>query len=234
MKRPHIILSKTHVPFYSLLDGYEWLDDYLKCEELKPQLRELKEEKRRLLALPAHPDDVLESLRQSWQNYQADEIETLKTFITKNWGDPNIVARFASEANSPYTGPTFQPIPALATWEAALVELKGLPYASEAITQKEKDKKLAKLEKALSEIQAKLAEVSPPKYFMRSDAKIIVDIRQAFVHFWWDLQAQMTAPAGPQGLALELSPKPEREAWARLGLKEAVNPEGTYIPNPGE
>ena len=82
------------------------------------------------------------------------------------------------------------------------------------------------IDRELAELQADLSSLSPKKFFLINEAEILCDIREEFVSFWRNIQAMLNAPAGPEGRNLTNSPKPEREAWTKLNLKESVIRQG--------
>lgn len=228
--RPILILSKKNVPFYEFLNSYEWVPDFIKCENLKIQLEKLRKRESQIKRLPCDPADVLTNLRQSFEAHQNRQIETLKTFIERNWENPDPLQRFVSECESPYAGIEITQVPDLKLFESALKQVK---IPGETIKNKKREAILDKLASEIAGLRVDLTKLSPQNFFMKSRGGIILDIREAFVEHWADYQGQTNAACNPQGLVLEYCEPAEQEAWRKLNLKQYVDPEAQFLPNEG-
>ena len=228
--RPILILSKKSVPFYEFLSSYGWVDDFIKCENLKIQLEKLRERESQIKRLPCDPADVLTNLRQSFEAHQDRQIETLKTFIERNWGNPDPLQRFVSECEAPYAGVEFTQVPDLRFFETALKRVKT---PGETIKNKKRETILDKLASEIAGLKVDLTKLSPQNFFMKSRGGIILDIREAFVEHWADYQGQANAACNPRGLVLDFSEPAEKEAWRKLNLERYINPDAQYTPSEG-
>jgi hypothetical protein len=228
--RPITILAENSVPFYAFLNRYDWINDFLKCENLKIQLEKLRERESQIKRLPCDPADVLTNLRQSFEAHQDRQIETLKTFIERNWENSDLLQRFVSECESPHAGVDFMQVPDLRFFETAL---KRVRIPGETIKNKKREAILDKLASEIAGLKVDLTKLSPQNFFMKSRGGIILDIREAFVEHWADYQRQANAPCNPRGLVLEYCEPAEQEAWRKLNLKQYVDPEAQFLPNEG-
>ena len=222
--KPHLILSPGQIPFYGVLSGYEWLGDFLKAQDLKQQIFKVEEERREIKRLKTTAADFSEFVRASYDVYIARRRECIEQFLEQSWDSPDPLKYFEGYAE--------KHLPPYVDWsefEHALEELSDFGE----IPKETQSKNLQKLGDTIETLKTDLGRVSPERFFMRNDAKILVNIQEEFVLFWRDIQEGMTAPAGPRGFDLELSPEAERAAWKKLGLKEAINPDARYHPNPG-
>ena len=230
MTKAVTVLAKSSIPFYEFLNSYEWADDFIKCQSLKTQRENLRQRESQIKQLPCDPGDVLANLRQSWQAHADRQIETLKVFIKRNWENPDPLQRFVSECESPYAGIDFTQVPDLRFFESALKQVKT---PDKTIKNKKRETSLDKIAAEIVELKVELATLSPSKFFMKSRGGIILDIRDAFVDFWVDLQGQVNAPCGPRGIVLEYCQSVEKEAWRKLNLDRYINPDAQYTPNEG-
>ena len=224
------VLAKRSVPFYEFLNSYEWVDAFIKCENLKTQLENLRQRESQIKRLPCDPADVLTNLRQSFEAHQDRQIETLKVFIKRNWDNTDPLQRFVSECESPYAGIEITQVPDLRLFESAL---KQIETPDKTIKNKKRETALDKIAAEIAELKVDLTKLSPPNFFMKSRGGIILDIREAFVDFWADLQGQVNAPCGLRGIVLEYCQFVEKEAWRKLNLERYINPDAQYTPNEG-
>ena len=218
----HPILAQSSVPFYKALCDYGWVDSYLKSQILKDKIREVEKAISELKNLRMHAQDFLEILHSSFDKYEKARLDWIKSYLSSSWGSPEALKFFASKAEQKH-------IPTYVSWseiDKIMEELSG--YGE--ISEQSRLSKLEKLDQKLTGLQADLTRLSPQVYFMRNDAKIVCDIREEFVGFWWDLQASLTAPAGPRGVELDASTPEEQNTWRLLGLKKAVDPKARYSP----
>lgn len=224
------VLAKSSIPFYEFLNSYEWVDAFIKCENLKTQLENLRQRESQIKRLPCDPADVLTNLRQSFEAHQDRQIETLKIFIERNWENSDPLQRFVSECEAPYAGVEFTQVPPLQVFEAALKRAK---IPDKTIKNKKREAILDKLASEIAGLKVDLTKLSPQNFFMKSRGGIILDIREAFVEHWADYQGQTNAACNPRGLVLDFSEPAEKEAWRKLNLERYINPDAQYTPNEG-
>ena len=228
MIRPTIILAKTRVPFYEFLNSYTWVADFIQCQNLKIEIEKLRSEETLIKGMPCDPKDVLENLSRSWQAFQDQQIEKLKTFIEHNWDNPDLYKQFVSECEAPYSSLKTTQAPDLKLFETAL---KLVSPRAETIKNKKREAALDKIAKNLADLKVKIATVSPSNFFMKAKAGIILDIRQAFVDFWEEIQGGVNAPCGPRGMSLKHSENAEQQAYKMLGIERYINADAQFSPN---
>lgn len=229
MRRPTLILAKGNVPFYEILNSYKWVDAFIKSENLKSQLDKLRKEESEIKQIPCDAGDVLAAIRQSFKAHQDRQIEELKIFIEKHWEHTDLLKQLVSDSEAPYSGFNVTQVPDLRLFEAALKQIKT---PDKTIKNKKREAILDKIASKIAGLKVDLSELSPSKFFMKWKGGMILDIRTAFVEHWMSYQAQVNGPCNPRGIVLEYCEPVEQAAWHKLNLKQYVDPEAQFSPNP--
>ncbi len=220
-------IPKSSVPGYRMLDDYTWVDDYLRCQEIKGEIKRLRERKRELKNSLCTVEDLLARTREQYEEYRAKRVAMIRAYFMRerktNPQGGNVFNHFRYHKDSI----SFYPFLA---WDEVEEAILGLP--DEGTPQEDLDREVEGIDRNIAELRAELSELSPPVFFRLQDGRAVDDIREAFVDHWWSLQERLNAPCNPCGLTLDEAPEPEKEAWHKLGLAKAVSPKKDLAPNP--
>ena len=98
-----------------------------------------------------------------------------------------------------------------------------IPEPPDAMSEKQREKAISKLEKKIADSIEKLLRVSPPEFFEMKNGKVVRDLRSDFVHYWRQRQQKCNAPIGPTGIMLAMCPRTEQAAYQRLDIHKGIN-----------
>jgi len=219
------------VDHYDELNGFEWIDDFLKIPDVQKRVSKLKIDRRRVEALPPLKKDVKDRLKLDYKKIQKARIAWLQKYLLEVFDHSKPLFYYSIRAAHPTAKAGFAPHVSLAEIEAAF---DLIPEGVGAVSPQKKEELLFVIDKELAELQVKLNRISPPHFFLKRGGRIIGDKRKLFIRAWQTLQAQMSESCGPLGYALTESSKSERKAWDTLCLFEDVNPNGKFVPDPGD
>lgn len=226
---PCLITIKKNIPFHHLMDDWSWIDKYLRGNELAETLKVLKRERMEVVRFPASISDFTNLCRDFWEQAYQAKIESWAKHLQEYREDgrnPFFPVNHCLE-HMGAVGPLFL-LPV--DWQTLTEALKMLP---EGITERERQKSLARLDEKIAKMQAELGEYQPPGRYLMNDAHVICDTYQTFVDFWVQKQSKVNGPIGVQGIDLLKSPDAEQKAWKRLGMGDYVSRKSMYTPNPG-
>lgn len=226
-RRPVPYPLAPEVPgYYEGLRGFEWVDDYLKCQKLQNKVVALGEARHELEERWPDRESIKRRLLPSYLALRAKRVDWLKQFISENLHSPDPLAMFYARIKSSYGGPAYVPFFPQDELEEAL---QKLPLPADAISDEKREKELEKIEAEIARLKMEIQELSPARFFIPEHGKIVNDARQILIAEWWRVQTQVTGPCNCLGVDLNLCDQAEKEAWERFGLK--ANPYGEYSPN---
>ncbi len=221
MKDETPIRTKPHL--YSMLCGYEWVDDYIKLERLTEERRRLKQYRNEIENRPLQKKNLLVRLKKQWEAYQATRIEKLG----------EILKEFQAEDTNPFEATwALDDLPVYISFEEIQAAAELLNF-DDAVTAHQNQVDRRAIESQIRELETEINKLKNPDFFMFKEAAA-VDIRQEFVKRWRDLQFEINAPCGPTGVALSLSPENEQYAWHKLVGEEYVDHGARYRPHDGK
>ena len=226
MPRPKLFppSEQPEVPMYDVLNGYKWVDDFVKMQGLKEKIRNLIIQRQELEARPSDKTSIKERLKKSYSALHKQRIEWFLRFISENLECENPLGRFYDRSKDPYAGnltPFFR-------WEEIEEALDQIPEVENGINSADREAALEKIEKEIAELKTAIRTLSPDKYFLKRDGQIMADAREILLKAWWKTQSEVQKPCNVFGVSLKLCPKPEQAAWKRLDLKP--NPYGKFVP----
>ena len=121
-----VIIASTSVPFYSLLDQYEWVADWKELQAVKKQIQGLKERRRDLRNTgPSKKEDVVAMVKAEWEELERQRRELFCKKIDSNLkglGRPNLkMTLYDLTSRGEYGFPPFYP------WSEIEKALEQLP-----------------------------------------------------------------------------------------------------------
>ena len=219
--------SKAAVPFYSALEDYEWVSDYLQCEEIKKSINALRKQKKKIREKFPAKSDLVEKLKTSFEQFQERRRIFLARYIGKR-----------GRSNDPFFRLEYDPIArehlsVNFSWADVEAATKLLADDGQTVEEAEREKFLSAIDKKIEKLKSDLQKASPQGYFMLKGAGVSCDAREEFVKHWFNIQSKCNGPCSPQGFALQDSPDIEKRAYEALGIPRAINrgPQG-YYPKP--
>lgn len=235
MKRLQVFAArpKESINEYDALADYTWIEGFLKLQEIKKKIFSLTQDRERLKALPISKSCLRDRLKTGFEQAQKSRTRWFKVFIEGHLAaqDPFVDYNKHVSANKYFGQEPFLPFFTWPEIEGALSQISEKPGA---VSMREKAARLLTVDREISSLKAKAAELSPERFLLRRDGKNPVDLREGLVQSWWILQNQMSEACGPFGRALKHSSKAEQGAWKRLLLSQALNPYGRLLPAPGK
>jgi hypothetical protein len=224
--RPPIsVTSYEKIPFYAMLAGYEWVDDYCELEAALEEYKALKKEKEKVEQAPMAKKDLLKQLRGFWEGYEAHRIEALARFLSVHRKTVN-----ADPFRFIQTDPNVKPrLP----WEDIEAAVNTIDF-SDGVSDAMREKELRKIRERLEVLKKRIADFRPPHFFCFKDGRVECDIREEFVDYWREKQARVNGPINPQGLLVWEGPEEEGRAWLKLIGKDSINPHAPHSPNSNE
>ncbi len=222
-------VSKASVPGYEMLDSFEWLDDFLRIQEIKQEIKELRARKRE--TRNAHPTrkSLIENAKEHIEAHQQRRVEIIRNHyvggLRRGQRNINVFNYLKYHHNSE----TFPPYIDIKEVEEAISQIPDSAGVSDA----DVEKKLEEIDRERTELTMELSELSPTVFFRLADGRATDDIRERFVEHWFEIQHKVNGPCGPQGVTLGKSSFAERAAWEKLGLGQAVRKNIYTYPNQG-
>ncbi len=217
MVNPNDMQYRLHDIFPEKLHDFEWIDGYFKTQALTAELEELTKERSRIATSPLPKADRMEGLKASFTAYQERRQAVLREFLSCYGGKGDAFRYFD---NTMSVGTRNLRLPPALTFEEVQKAFKALPEADETISQKEREKKLAKLAERIEVVEKEIATAFPERYRGPNHS----DIRAEFVRYWIELSGQCNAPVTPEGWSLEqYGTEAERAAWKKLRLGDFIN-----------
>ena len=175
----------------------------------------------RLKAEPGTADGLKAEWRKQFDTYEAERHKWLAEHLERHrgGGNPFDVTRLMQ---GPYVTAA-ERRPPLVLWsevEQCLEKMQG------GITEKARQKKVAKIETRLAEINTELDALRPAAFLHWQDGRIQCDCRVKFIEHWREVQSQIAEPCGVLGDGLT---DMERPAWKAL-VSEYLNPSASFLP----
>jgi hypothetical protein len=216
------IIYEGSVPYYGMLLEYEWVDDFVALEKTQDEIDLLKKERRKVSKIPVDKQTFLKQLHGALDKHNKRREAALFRVLRENrqTGDNVFLAVPQLE------------IPPYIDWKD--VEGAVALLDDEGITPAAREKALSKIGKRVAELEAEIIRLSPVGFFVFKNGNVKNDARVEFLTHWRVLQADVSGPIGPQGVTLDLSPEPEKEAWKKLVAAWLDPGRGNYYPHPGE
>ena len=225
-------LSKGRIPYYVPLateEHYEWVDDYLEEQGLRQSISHLRKTRGEFRQIKPQITDLRLKLEKSYSDYLDRQAQKFINFhFSENSVDP--FARL--DRNSDFVVIPFS------FFERVLSKLEtggtgGLvDDGEERISESERLKEIAAIDKRIDEQRAKLAEITSQGYFMIDNATVSADARAKLVDHWRAVQVWISKPCNPQGIDLSLSPDYEIEAFKKLEIGKSISPKAKKLPYP--
>jgi hypothetical protein len=213
-------VSINHIP-YELLNDYTWIDDYFASLELRERIVGLREARRRIKKQALAKADVIENLKNYFEQYQKARVKRLADRISAGRRNGNPFASIDLALLKPRI-----------EWEE-VEEALSLVHDDNTISEKARLAELTKIEKQIAELKTDLSAVSPSKFYTICNARVMTDCRDDFINHWHNIQARVNLPCGPTGVTLDASSDSEKKAYERLGIAKAINFNAFTAPHPG-
>jgi len=223
-------ISINSVPGYQMLNEFDWVGDFLKCQEIKQEILELRAQKREIKIVNPARADLLELVREQFAEYREKRVNYIQGYFRHNFKERSKGNIFNHLLYHSSSSTAWTPHVTLEEVEEAI---EGLEEPEGTISENDRERELGLIEEKLAELRAELVELSPAIYFRLENGLAVDDIRETFFDHWRALQHRCNAPCGPRGILLHESPVDEVGAWRRLGLERAVNSQIKRSPNPG-
>ncbi len=220
-----------HPPYYDSLASYEWVDDFLRCQEIKDEIKFIRSKCSEVKKVQSAKEDMLKRYKASWQAYEDQRIAYLAKYLAKGNGSAN--DPFSRLMIRTTRNLQLQKVCIKLDWEDVekAIDVLFAGKNEEALSDAEREKRLEDIDKAIEQLTAQLKKHSPQGYFKIRNGQIVEDFRQVFVSNWRNLQGRCKGPVNPKGGQLSTSPDAEKEAYRQLGIAKAINPRGLN-PNP--
>jgi hypothetical protein len=187
-------------------------DQYKKELELQEKIRVKMQEQNTLNAMQCSLADRRAQLWAMWEADNQDYIKALARFMDKG--------AFHFDRLPLGLRDRVPPLPK----EIVAAALEQLPARPDAITDKERTKKAAKLEKDLADLRAELDALHDPKW--TTDTVGGQDSRKIFLRHWRETQRTLNRPADWLRFDLEVRNKAIRSCWDKFVGKQCVNLNG--------
>ena len=221
-----------HPTYYDQLSEYEWVSDFLKCQEIKDEIKFIKSKRTEIKLSKSAKASVKKRFKASWEQYEKRRIAYLTKFLSRNGNSRDPFSAFISRS---YRNHELQRVCIKLNWEDVEKSIdliyENQDDRSELLLDSERQKRIADLDKAITQLEAQLREHSPAGYFKIRDGIVIEDFRATFTSNWRTLQNKCKAPVNPHGGSLNGSPDIEHQAYQQLEISRAINPKG-LDPNP--
>ena len=211
--------SEGMVPFYKEIKTQfkTVVDSYLKTQELIPKITALKKQRRTIENGPSSREEYLNKLKKDFSEY----LEARDRYLQERLGENrNAQVNFFLERSLPKFSDRYPTCMTVFTWPEIEKAVRNLP---EGTSIKDKEKKIAALDKEIKKLEDELKEASPPSRYRFSDGKAVEDKYERFVNHWFEKQSYYNGPVGPQGISLLDSDDDEKDAYKRLNIKAAIN-----------
>jgi hypothetical protein len=201
-----------------LRDSYrDWIDDFLKCEDLIEKKERLNRDREQVKAAPRALADVKKSFLSSLKNFvEVHQVNALKQFISSYSRSQDPAFQLRGEHLD-------SPLRVFSLWPDDLIDRAfdelAETWPEDAVTDAERKKQLDSIDREDAKIVRELAKYPDfPKWL-----KFVNNSRVA--------NSRVRVPIDPQGFALDEGKKPgEKEALAKLELHKYNNPKSNFIP----
>jgi hypothetical protein len=201
-----------------LRDSYpEWVDDYLKCEDMLAQKQKLTRKREEIKAAPRALADVKKAFLSSLKNFvEFSQVQSLKAFI-------NNYARHPDPANELRGEHLDSPLRVFSLWpddilQKAFDELAET-WPEDTLTDSERKKQIDAIDRQIAKIDRDLNKY--PDYSGWRE----------FVDSWRMLNSKVSEGCDPQGFPITAEKKPgEQAAFTQLKMHKYINPKSNFVP----
>jgi hypothetical protein len=214
-----------NVPYRDELKDYSWIGDYERGLALQALIRDYNAERKRLRDLPKDQADFKKVALASYRLHRERLVRLVANFLRPQVNSKDPFSRFEHLAENTAVARMIFTIP-----PDILSDAIDSLADSNAISDKDRAKALAAVDRKIEKAEQQLAEVSPERYFAFQNGVVLEDKRVAFVTKWRNVQAMVREPVGPHGLALKHSPPAEQKAHRRLEIHKAISPKTGRLP----
>lgn len=220
--------SKQTIEAYRELadeQNFAWVEIYLKRQEVKAEIREIKTKLSALNRLSPANEDVQKNAIADLPILRDEIIKRVSIYLNNN--------RRAANPFSSRLDRLIEFLPAIYI-DAEMIEaaVALMPVTKGCIPIAEKRKKISSLEKLIEKKKGELEKSSPPEHFQWINGHPQLDLCENFEKKWRSMQGRLNSPCGPLGHDLSSCKESEQNAWRELKIRSAMNERAKLSPIP--
>jgi hypothetical protein len=212
--------DRKHYHQLAEVEVYAWVEGYLQAKIIRSKIAELKTKKREFKKAPSAIKSLRKRVEIAYPEYRQRRKTRIRKYLERQINSPNPLARLERLTDS-----YLENLILFDEFDEVLTEMES--QDENAILDEDREKGLASVERRLKKLRGDLIknlENYGSGYLQVENAELIEDIRDTFVNNWRSLQGWCSEPVNPLGFHIRFSPKAEQEAFEKLDIISAKQP----------